>query len=477
MPVRPKIQTDTEYPQVHWAMVSVFLAFIVFRYLEGGERIPALGAIRLEFILGLGLSVIGVVMYLRRKPVVPIPSLTWALLLVVWIALFIPLSIAPGLSWQTFVDRVVKFMMVAILIAAFVTNPTLLRWFLAAYLLAFAKMTQEGIHGVITGSLMWENQGIMRLHGPSGSYLHPNTFAGTQLITLPFLYHLAPLVPRYWRIVLVTQAVGVLAIVMFCGSRTSYVGLFVWILVLIAQAKSRWKALASVAVCAMLATPFLPQQYLERLESVVTQQEKEGASIDTRKEILRDAWQIFLDHPIAGVGAGAFPIAREQAFGRIQDTHNLYLEVATNLGIVGLILFLGFAISMVRSLIRHSEIFARQVSELDGFAKRLNESSTLLDQIRQHTADLRWMRATSLATTSFLLIRLTNGFFGHDLYEVYWWFALGVVIALTRMEGVARTKTAALAQAAEVACAGSTEKTSDRPPRARLGYGARTQIS
>jgi putative inorganic carbon (HCO3(-)) transporter len=440
-----------EYPQVHWALVSVFLLFIVFRYLEGGERLPSLGALRFEFLLGLVLSIIGIVTYVQRKSPVSTPALTWALLLVGWMLLMIPLSVSPSLSWTTFVDRVIKFMMVAILIAAFVTTPTILRWFLAAWLFAFAKMTQEGVHGIITGSLMWENQGIMRLHGPTGSYLHANTFAGTQLITLPFLYHLYPLASKYLRYLMIAQAIGVLAIILYCGSRTSYLGFFAWLAVLIAQSKKKFRALAAVILLALVVTPFLPEQYIGRLESVVTQKEAEGASSETRKEILRDAWQIFLESPITGVGPAAFPIVRDRKFGRQQDTHNLYLEVATNLGIIGLVLFVGLALSMVRSLFRHARTMAEQserVSKRMTDMTEVAQDQPLLQELTRHWKDLRLMRATALATSSFLIIRLANGMFGHDMFEVYWWFVLGIVIALTRMGHIATVKTEALTQRA-----------------------------
>jgi hypothetical protein len=55
------------------------------------------------------------------------------------------------------------------------------------------------------------------------------------------------------------------------------------------------------------------------------------------------------------------------------------------------------------------------------------------------------MRAVANATTSFLVIRLALGLFGHDLYEVYWWFCAGLVISLSNMCGVARQRTEALA--------------------------------
>ena len=86
--------------------------------------------------------------------------------------------------------------------------------------------------------------------------------------------------------------------------------------------------------------PLIPSGYIERAETIFTQKDKEGNSTGTRKEILRDAWTVFLDNPL-GVGVGAFPAVRQQRFGRTQDTHILYLEIGTNLGIQGLIIFFG----------------------------------------------------------------------------------------------------------------------------------------
>ncbi len=83
----------------------------------------------------------------------------------------------------------------------------------------------------------------------------------------------------------------------------------------------------------------MPQDYWERFYSIFTEQDKVGQSISLRKQIIEDAWQVFLQNPL-GVGVGAFPLVRGEMFNRLQDTHNLYLEAATNLGIQGLILFL-----------------------------------------------------------------------------------------------------------------------------------------
>lgn len=437
---QPKSPVFNAYPRVSNILVALFLGFIVFRYLEGGQRIAYLGRIRFELIVGAVLSVIGVVLFLKDKKQPATPALRWAIMLGLWMLVMVPMSADIAHSWTIFVDRLVKFMMITIFIAAFVVNPTILRWFFAAYLLAFAKMAQEGIHGIITGSLIWENQGVMRLHGPTWSYAHPNSFSGTQLGTLPYLYQFAALGGWRLRIVLVLQAVAALVIILYCGSRTAYLGFFAWLGILIARARSSFKAILLLLAITIAIWPLIPAQYVARLETVYTQKEIEGASIDTRKEILGDAWKIFTTHPL-GVGVGAFPIVRERTFGRSQDTHNLYLEVATNLGFIGLTLFIGLVISMLRTLLAVTRKIDAQLEQVALILPSDQPVGPLQHAAAKHRFDLRTMAAVARATSSFLIIRLILGAFGHDLYEIYWWFILGLAVALNRMEPAALLKT------------------------------------
>lgn len=47
--------------------------------------------------------------------------------------------------------------------------------------------------------------------------------------------------------------------------------------------------------------------------------------------------------------------------------------------------------------------------------------------------DLEIIEAVALAITGFIVVRLTLGMFGMDLYEIYWWFAMGVTFSLYSM--------------------------------------------
>jgi hypothetical protein len=74
------------------------------------------------------------------------------------------------------------------------------------------------------------------------------------------------------------------------------------------------------------------------------------------------------------------------------------------------------------------------------------------------------MRAILLAASGYMVIRLSVGLFGMDLYEIYWWFTMGIVIAVHNMNQVAERLTEGfLAQATAMG------KPDEMPPRNAAG--------
>ncbi len=114
--------------------------------------------------------------------------------------------------------------------------------------------------------------------------------------------------------------------------------------------------------------------------------------------------------------------------GATQDTHNLYLEVATNIGVQGLcafLVFVGLLLRVLWSVVRHSEHAIKDLREFGHGESNLAQKAMLRDYL--------WVRAASLAVIGYLFMRLVVGLFGMDLYEIYWWLSTGFAIVLWRM--------------------------------------------
>jgi len=405
----------------------MFCGYVFYWYLQIGYRIPALGVIRFEFIYAAVLTVLA--LFFTPKIDMRCPLLPYVVLYFLVILVQVPLSQDPNMSWNIFVDRILKFSFMAFFIVSFVRSPIQMKYFIATFLLACLKMGVEGYLGRVSGALIWENQGIMRLHGSTPLYSHPNSFAGMALGTLPFVYFLWPFCNRYLKAVLLVIAALSLHIVLYTGSRTGYVGVMAFLVYVFYISKQKKKFIGYILLALALTIPMIPTDYRDRFSSIFTQKEKEGKSADARIEILKDAWQIFQENPL-GVGVAAFPKVRMERFGRIQDTHNLYLEIATNLGIQGIVI----VSLLIMKLISILKIIK---TETDKLILMLRESDTITNN--KLISDLTFIGAMSLATTSFIVIRLALGLFGMDLYEIYWWFAIGITFSLYSMKNTLRS--------------------------------------
>jgi putative inorganic carbon (hco3(-)) transporter len=406
-----------EYPQISKSLLLLFCGYVIIWYLQIGVRITALGAIRFEFIYAAVLTTLA--LFVAPKIDTKCPLIPYIVLYFLVIVIQVPFSYDFNTSWDVFVDRIVKFAFMAFFIVSFVRSPTHLKFFLGAFLLACLKMGQEGLIGKITGGMIWENQGIMRLHGATPMYDHPNSFSGMALGTLPFVFYLWPLNNKYIKLLLSIIAILSLNIVLYTGSRTGYVGFLFFALFFALTSKNKKKFLILYFLIFIVTIPAIPADYIGRFDSIFSGKDKEGKSTEARKQILKDAWQIFEDHPL-GVGVGAFPKIRMDTFGRSQDTHNLYLEIATNLGVQGLII-VGILIYKMITTLNNIRVSS---SKMIGLLKDSGQYDNEL------IPDLKLIEAVALATIAFLFIRLTLGFFGMDMYEIYWWFAIGITMSL-----------------------------------------------
>lgn len=409
----------------------VFLAFVVARYIQINERLDILKTLRFEFLLG-GLAIaLAIAQLVQQKPDFARSRtlIVAILLLFACILVQLPFAADPVLARTVFWDRVVKFSMLTFLIAVMVNSAGYLRLFIGTFLFAIFYVTLESVEGLISGGLVWENQGVMRLHGAVPIYTHPNSLGGVSLGPLPYVIFLWSVWRRWYvRLGLLAVATTSLVCIVYSGSRTAYVGLLglgLWVF-LVSRRKLR---LAVQMICiGLVVLMVVPQQYIERFQSIGGQ-EKAGSSKNTRIEILQDASTIFLENPL-GVGVASFPAKRMERFGRLQDTHNLYLEVATNLGAQGLVVFALFVGTMLNSLWRSKRSMEDGMRRLSACVRAARPLAPLRRAAGAQFGEMKFLVAIANATSGFIVLRLIVGLFGMDLYEIYWWFGAGIAVAL-----------------------------------------------
>jgi putative inorganic carbon (hco3(-)) transporter len=383
--------------------------YILTFYLELYVRKPYLQSVRFQFSLGALIGLICAFKYFTSTTDRAVKSsLTkTAFLLIFVLGFYTIFSYDRSTSLLIFNDRVLKFSLLAFFI--YVATDTIhdLRVILALTVLAWLKLGQEGFQGWLTGGLVWYNQGIPRLHGATPMFGHPNSYGGFAVSCLPFCIFLFKAhSSKLYRLSLAALLIFSLTIIMTTGSRTGYVALVLaTALFLYKSYRNVILSIVTLALMASLVTPFIPESYQERFVSIITLEEKEGSSSKARLQIINDAIDV--------LGVQAFPAVRDNMFGRRQDTHNLYLEVLTNIGPLGFIVFILFIYRMIKTNLASIESIRR----LKGL----------------YEPDLTFLLAVPFAVIGFVFIRLVLGLFGMDLYEIYWWLSLGLTLATLKL--------------------------------------------
>ncbi|WP_339136539.1 MAG: O-antigen ligase family protein [Candidatus Electrothrix sp. GW3-4] len=432
-----------EYPYVSKYILLIFCSYVLIWYLQVGTRINALGAIRIELIVASILIPLAFTTHSKSNTKIQSPLLS--AIVVYFLLLFIMTLFSYDFdrSWNVFFNRIIKFSFMAIFITCFVKSPNGMRFFIAAFMLACMKMGQEGLVGQITGGLVWQNQGVMRLHGATMMYRHPNSFSGMALGTVPFILYLYPIVNKWCKALLLMQLVFALNIILHTGSRTGYIGFFGILLISFLRSQHKLKVILFLLVTIIPISNFIPEQYKARFQSIYKSSHAEDTTEDNeslhggdsskakRIQILTDAVEIFITHP-CGIGVSAFPSIRNDVFGRKQDTHNLYLEIATNVGIQGIIIIVVVLYKLFRTLFNCRKELLVDIKIMQSFKGKISndilEKKTLL-----HSKDVQFLIAICDSVILFVALRLFLGLFGMDLYEIYWWFAFGLTLSVSSM--------------------------------------------
>jgi probable O-glycosylation ligase (exosortase A-associated) len=273
---------------------------------------------------------------IRLTPITVTLALFWA-----WMLLTTIFSIYPHWAWHQW-DKVWKIMLTTF-VAIMVLNSK--ERIIALTVVAVMSIAFFGFKGgfftILTG-------GNNRVWGPPGSFIGGNNETGLALImVIPLLFFLRSIVP--YRLVKHALLVGIIlcAFAIFgTQSRGAFVGVIAMTLVLIWRTKNKLGYLLLAAVLGSVLIAFMPQDWHERMASIVDYQE--DASAMGRITAWHMAINLALHRPLGGgfetFAPATYLMYLPEVGGRTTDAHSIYFETMAEHGFIGFGLFLAIGI-------------------------------------------------------------------------------------------------------------------------------------
>jgi len=203
----------------------------------------------------------------------------------------------------------------------------------------------------------------------------PNYFTVDALLFTPVaLLLLQQKQPRWQRLYCLGCLAITLAAVLFSASRGGFLGLVAACIFFLLKSEQRVRNF--ILVCMTIAVLSLPMQ-ISPVQRLLHPTHSDDDAQQTRLAVWSGGLKMIEDHPIFGVGLDNYRIATQNYvnYGDIpagetgtRVAHNSYLEIAAEMGLPALFIFLGILVSSFRTLGR---VYRAAMSSGDEFLRRV----------------------------------------------------------------------------------------------------------
>lgn len=340
-PAPAAVFTAEKEPRRDWAFLGL-LAFTAVLYFRPQDQIPGLHLMpfaEIAAIFALTAMILG-----RTSRGLPVTRVTPELIAVAAFGLLMlataPFSVWVGGAVGTFTDLFVKVLLIYVLMTNTLITLPRLHKFTTIVVVTTGYLATRAIIDYLRGFNLVENGRVQGAVG--GMFQNPNDMALNMVAVLPIAFLVTMRAKTlFWRLLGAGTILAMIWSVIVSYSRGGFIGLAVMMLIVgFHVARRRPSVAAGAALAFVLALPLVPPSYWDRMSSITDDSRDATGSREARRTLLREAWNTFLAFPVTGVGAGMF-----QAYnppGRVEiwrETHNVVLQVAAELGIVGLAIF------------------------------------------------------------------------------------------------------------------------------------------
>lgn len=342
------------------AFAGVYL-FTLLLYTRPNDLFPFLGSFPLVKIIAIGVTLI----YLSTKLQAGERVTVWAneismLFVIALLGLgFLPISASPADSFEVLTDPFLKTVVIFILMINLVDTRRRLLMLWKLVVVCGAWLGFGAIRSYARGEFTLQGLRIEGLVG--GIFGNPNDLATALDILIPYAVVLAMMSKGAARLFYWFCAAAMIVGVLVTFSRGGFLGLVALGLVMLWKMGRgrRVKTLLAATLLGGLLLAALPSGYGSRITTIFNIEQDKTGSAQERRALMELAAQMAIRRPIVGIGMGNFHIYSIHE----KEAHNAYLEIAAELGVLGLLAYLYVLLKPLMSLRRIEDETVRRGSK------------------------------------------------------------------------------------------------------------------
>jgi hypothetical protein len=389
-----------------FSYIGIFL-FTFTLYFRPYELIPGLGGLS---SMALYVAVATIVIFiptqfmmegnLTTRP----PEINYILIITALALVTIPIARSPSLSWETFYDTFLRVVLMFIVMVNVIKTEARLRglMLLSVGIGVYLGFVAFGLYR--EGKTTVEDYRVGVDFG--GMFGNPNELATHFVMFLPIAIALAFSTKKLvWKIVYLISAFFMAAGILVTFSRGAFLGLiisgFVFAWKIGRNHKVRVVVISLVSTATLLAVA--PNGYGLRVLSIFLPGLDAVGSSDQRKDLLIQSLFVTLRNPW-GTGMKGFTIGSTHNL----ETHNGFTQVSTDIGILGLIVY----ILLLTSPIRRLGAIERQLFAAGNF---------------------NWIYYLSIGVQVSIIAFMVASFFGSFAFNWFVYFPIAYAVALRRI--------------------------------------------
>jgi len=391
---------------------QLYLVFLASWLLHLPARLPILGVLRMDLLLVCIIAALVSAGSSGETNREPTRTHRIILILMAYVVLAAPLVEWPGSVIKNGLPLLIKASVFYYFTRALCTTEQRLRKLLFVFVVCQAIRVIEPLYLHLTEDY-WGSAASMadwemmdRLSGAPSDVINPNGLAFVILTVIPFAHYLWTL-RRWGSFAYALLLPALLYTLLLTASRSGIVGLaavfgIIWL-------RSQRKVLLATVLAIVVtgAVPLMNAQQLDRVWSIVDSHTKNAATAQGRVEGWQREFAAAMRRPLFGHGLGTSVEVNFHFTGRDQPSHNLYVEVLEETGIIGLALVI-WLIASVLTTVRHA-------------LRHLSESP----------APSAFLTRLCMAVQAFTMMNVLFSFFSYGLTSYEWYFLAGLSTAIS----------------------------------------------